>query len=511
MAGDDPATVAQAEVDALAAADDFALGALGFPDLAAEDASADSLDALDGSTTVFRAEGATVSAPFEASATNDAPAEVSTREDGDADEGPDVCLPSSAPTSVAADLDWLDGLEFGVPVTDSAEIDVSDPLLVDRDAPAFEWEPLSPASAAPAGVEPANQPPAESAPAGPMNLSLALGSTGDDASDPSLAAEPAASPSVPASLTSLPALEPDTVRLTPGQAARLFGDGASAGDVPRQGLIPAPAAAIVVETPAGLEDASEWSGWAALAEELHLGTEGGVAGGAPRATGAPPWRPRPPSRRSSSRRWRPLRSLDWPGATKGGPSPQTKRRARLFPTLPAKPAVPLMRPTLPALPRIRGAVGLGPATRTPVAVPGLSAGLAAALARETSGDVEPAGANGWDDDLDPWGSAELAAGGDDPETLGSSEGRNTRGKLGLGLDEAVEAPEGWLQVLTSDLAPIRSSIRQTVLRSGRPVHVQEHKYIETTPAGVAARVERLHGELVSRLRGQGLQALRAVE
>jgi hypothetical protein len=171
----------------------------------------------------------------------------------------------------------------------------------------------------------------------------------------------------------------------------------------------------------------------------------------------------------------------------------------------------MMRPTLPALPRVRNSMPLGPVSRTPVAVPGLSAGLAAALARETTTVDRPPPEDAWDDDLDPWSSAEIAPGGDEPMTMGPSDPRSVRGKLGLGLDEAVESPEGWLQVLTSDLAPIRAAIRQTVVRSGRAVHVQEFSYVETTPAGVAGRVEKLHGELVQRLRGQGLQAVRVSE
>ena len=408
-----------------------------------------------------------------------------------------------AESARVGDLDWLDSFEFGQGVgegLDAPERDGLDPLLVDGDAPAFEWEPL--ASATPAqrhGDEDA---------ARFLNPGDGLAGQFDTTG---ISADGVGAPLVPSDAVNeqqtsrMPALEPQTSRLSSAQEPPPVGDEASAGVTSRHGLIPAPTGG-GVEPPPEMGENSEWSGWAALAAELHLGTDGPPTNRMPATSPAlnSPLLPPPGTAGPANTEFRLRRDSDGPERA------EFPDASDAFPSLPVRQSVSVARPTLPALPRIRGAVGLGSPSRMATTVPGLSVGLAAALARETSGLVEPSRAGDWGDDDDPWGGAELVPRGDDPKTL-DPDARSTRGKLGLGLDEAVEAPEGWLQVLTSDLAPIRPSIRQTVLRSGRPVHVQEHNYNETTPAGVAAQVERLHGELVSRLRGQGLRGLRVAE
>ena len=319
----------------------------------------------------------------------------------------------------------------------------------------------------------------------------------------------AAAPSVEASpLSSLPPLESDTVRIPAEAVAELFPGAPEPRPVAvvHGGLIPPPprptqpvARMEVVD----IEDVSEWSGWAALAEELQTGDSKSKPGQkaapvpapaslelpAPSPPSTPPAAAPPPRRVETGLEW----PEDPPLAAPSAPEPAVR-----------KPPIP-MRPTLPALPRIRPNLAFGAPSPPALSIPGLTPDIAAALARE---DGATGGGDAWGDDLDPWDSAELAVEDEELHTIGAPDARLSRAALGIGLDEALESPDGWLQVLTNDLAPIRSAIRQTVMRAGRSVHVQEMSYADLNAGAVSKRVEKLHADLVARLRGGGLSALR---
>lgn len=313
--------------------------------------------------------------------------------------------------------------------------------------------------------------------------------------------------------SSLPPPESETVRIPASTVAAMFGadnDGVEeAGRGPTHPSGPSTARTDPAAT--DFEEPDEWSGWGALADELHGAPEPGEPRlDAPERAAGPVVAPVP-----APLAVEPLppplgvASLDWPefGAPRApavGPDPA-------LPTLPPRAPVPVMRPTLPALPRVRTSAPGAPGGRSQPVLPGLTPGLAAALAREVAAETMPVGEPSWSDDDDPWGSAELASGHHDPSTLGPNDPRGDRGHFGIGFDQAVSSPDGWVQVVTNDLAPLRSAVRQIVLHGGKTMHVLEQTYAETTPGAIAQRVERTHADLVARVERGGLAAVRAGE
>jgi flagellar biosynthesis protein FlhG len=325
----------------------------------------------------------------------------------------------------------------------------------------------------------------------------------------------------------LPPPESETVRLPADAVTALFGGGSG----------PEPVAPIVVAPPVEtgddgddgvFDDAEEWSGWGALADELQVGPEPITAPpdvsttpGSLAVPSAPPSPPvDPPARLTPPPRMAPPPEapvptpgprLDWPEFA--GPPLTREPEAPLpsLPSLPPRAPVPVMRPTLPALPRVRTSAPGASGGRSQPALPGLTPGLAAALAREVAAETVASGDAAWGEDDDPWGSAELASSIREPTTIGPGDPRGERARLGIGFDQAVSSPDGWLQVVTNDLAPLRPALRQVVLQGGKTIHVFEQAYAEATAAAVAQRVEKTHADLVSRLERGGLAAVRSSE
>jgi MinD-like ATPase involved in chromosome partitioning or flagellar assembly len=325
-------------------------------------------------------------------------------------------------------------------------------------------------------------------------------------------------------LSSLPAQEFETVRIPARDVQAFFGGAEPEQAKGHAGLIEPPGsdapAAPVVESgdvDAAEADEDEWSGWGALADELHGAAESGELDSAVVPVEAPPlvapvvqdapaevpsWTPPRPAATVGPR-------LDWPDDPVH--TAELPTEVATLPTLPARAPVPVMRPTLPALPRVRTAGSGAAGSRSQPVLPGLTPGLAAALAREVGAESAPVAEPTWGDDDDPWGSAELASDVREPATLGPGDMRNDRTRLGLGFDQAVGSPDGWVQVVTSDLAPVRAAVRQVVLQGGRTIHSIESTYAETSPAAIAQRVERAHADLVARLERGGLAAVRSAE
>jgi len=250
-----------------------------------------------------------------------------------------------------------------------------------------------------------------------------------------------------------------------------------------------------------VDKSDEWTGWGALAAELRAEPERDEA-----EERTPVMAPVPGAASTDAVPTAVAgASLDWPAFGEEAATDGVR------PTSPPRAPMPVMRPTLPALPRIRTTASGASEGGSQSALPGLTPGLAAALAREVAAESMSAREPAWAEDDDPWRSAELASDHREPSVAAPQDARTERAHFGIGFDQAVSSPDGWVQVVTNDLAPLRAAVRQIVLHGGKTMHVLEQTYAETTPFAIAQRVERTHAELVARVERGGLAAIRAGE